>query len=203
MQNVNALLFDLGNVLLEVDPGRCFAHWAQFSVHTAEQLSKMPVLDTAFEKHEVGLLSDEQYFDYLRELMSLDASTAQIKAGWDAMLGEPILPTIEMVRQCRDKLPRSIFSNTNPSHQQKWSDAHADFLQLFDQIFVSSEIALRKPDLPAFAYVCEAMKIPAQNILFFDDREDNIAGARAAGLQTVLVNSHEDVAKALAELNLI
>lgn len=203
MQNINALLFDLGNVLLEVDPRRCFAHWQQFSAHTAEELSKMPVLDTAFEKHEVGELSDEQYFDYLRELMSLETNTAQIKAGWDAMLGEPILPTIEMVRQCHDKLPCSIFSNTNPSHQQKWSDDHADFLPLFDQIFLSNEIALRKPNLPAFKHVCHAMQIPAQNILFFDDREDNIEGATAAGLQTVLVKSHEDIAKALAQLNLI
>ncbi|MGB0867322.1 MAG: HAD family hydrolase [Granulosicoccaceae bacterium] len=203
MPTVDALLFDLGNVLIEVDPHRCFSYWQQFSPHSAEQLSKMPVLDTAFEQHEVGELSDEQYFDYLRELMSLDATTAEIKTGWDAMLGEQITATIALVERASKQLPCYIFSNTNPSHQQRWSDLHADFLSLFQQVYVSSDIKRRKPEVEAYLFVCQEIGVPAERVLFFDDREDNIAGARAAGLRAVQVHHSSDVEQALKQQGLM
>ena len=70
----------------------------------------------------------------------------------------------------------------------------------FRGIFVSSTIGLRKPDAVAFDHVVEAIGVPADRILFFDDSAVNIAGARARGLQAVQVGSIADVERALAEL---
>jgi HAD superfamily hydrolase (TIGR01509 family) len=48
--------------------------------------------------------------------------------------------------------------------------------------------------------VVSKIGVPAGRIAFFDDREDNLEGARACGLQTVLVRSTADVAAALDRL---
>ena len=66
----------------------------------------------------------------------------------------------------------------------------------------SSSIGLRKPDPAAFAFVVKEIGAPASRIVFFDDSPHNIEGAHACSLQTVLVKSPRDVAKALAALGL-
>jgi putative hydrolase of the HAD superfamily len=59
-------------------------------------------------------------------------------------------------------------------------------------------MGLRKPERAAFERVARAIGVAPGRILFFDDTEANVAGARAAGFQAVHVRSPEDVAAALA-----
>jgi putative hydrolase of the HAD superfamily len=72
----------------------------------------------------------------------------------------------------------------------------------FREIFLSSSIGLRKPDSEAYRHVIAAIGAPAQRIVFFDDLIENIEGARACGLTAVHVTSADDVADALAALDI-
>jgi putative hydrolase of the HAD superfamily len=65
---------------------------------------------------------------------------------------------------------------------------------------LSSAIGLRKPDAAAYDHVVQAIGVPAERIVFFDDLAENIDGARARGLTAVQVTSPDDVAQALAAL---
>jgi len=93
-------------------------------------------------------------------------------------------------------------SNTNNAHVEYFPAAYPDVLVHFREIFLSSAIGLRKPDAEAYDHVVKAIGVPAQRIVFFDDSADNIAGARARGLVGIHVTSPDDVAKALAELEI-
>ena len=70
----------------------------------------------------------------------------------------------------------------------------------FREIFLSSTIGLRKPDAEAYDHVVQAIGVPAERIVFFDDLDENIDGARRRGLKAVLVRSPGDVARALDAL---
>lgn len=72
----------------------------------------------------------------------------------------------------------------------------------FREIFLSSTIGLRKPDAEAYDYVVQAIGVPAERIVFFDDLDENIDGARQRGLKVVLVRSPDDVARALEALGI-
>ncbi len=198
-----ALLFDVGNVLLRIDPARCHQYWAQFSPLSATEMAQLPLENEAFEQHERGELSDAAFFETLRQQLSLDASDAQIEAGWNAMVVEEIFQTTAMIRNCHQRIRCSIFSNTNPAHQRLWAQDYGHFLGYFEQVFVSSEMGQRKPAQASFGWVCDQLSLPPAQVLFFDDREENIAGAHAAGLQAVLVKSSQDVAAALKPLGLV
>jgi HAD superfamily hydrolase (TIGR01509 family) len=65
---------------------------------------------------------------------------------------------------------------------------------------VSSEMGLRKPDRAAFEAVAAATGFRLDEILFFDDTEENVIGARLAGMPATLVNSHADVEIALTDI---
>ena len=72
-------------------------------------------------------------------------------------------------RGAAQRLPLYAFSNTNPAHVAHFSQAYADVLGHFREIFLSSSIGLRKPDAEAYDHVVKAIGVPASRILFFDD----------------------------------
>ena len=76
-------------------------------------------------------------------------------------------------------------------------------LFLFKQIFVSSELSLRKPDVVAFEAISRATGYEPKDFVFFDDTPENIDGAIEAGLDAVLVNNSDDVIRKLTKLKLI
>ncbi len=63
--------------------------------------------------------------------------------------------------------------------------------------FTSWELGLRKPERAAFERVAREIGVPMERILFFDDTESNVEGARRAGLAAVHVRSPVDVERAL------
>jgi putative hydrolase of the HAD superfamily len=65
------------------------------------------------------------------------------------------------------------------------------WIAAFDHCTWSHRLKLAKPELEIYQHAIEGLKAPAERILFIDDRADNIAGARAAGLQTLRYISHE------------
>jgi glucose-1-phosphatase len=99
-------------------------------------------------------------------------------------------------------LPLYAFSNTNRAHVAHFSETYADVLRNFREIFLSSSIGLRKPEPAAYDHVVQAIGVPPERIVFFDDLAENIEGARARGLLAVHVTSPDDVADALAALGI-
>jgi FMN phosphatase YigB (HAD superfamily) len=195
--NVDALLFDLGGVLIRLDWDAVFAHWARSCGADAAALRRRFVFDEAYERHERGEIDAARYFDGLRRTLGIDLPDAELEAGWNALFVGEIAETTRLVARAAARIPVHLFSNTNVAHQAAWSRDYAEALRPFGRVFVSSEIGLRKPDRAAFEHVAREIGAAPGRILFFDDTESNVAGARAAGLQAVHVRSPDDVARAL------
>ena len=197
---VKALLFDLGGVVFEFDFAHALAHWAPFSALAPEQLHLAFSHDQDYQRHERGELSSAQYFDSLRRKLKLEASDEEIAAGWNAIFREEIGETLDAVAAARARFPCYAFSNTNKTHHAAWRAAYPRIEPSFDRVFASSDIGLRKPERAAFEHVCREIGLPPAALLFFDDLEENVTGARACGLQAVRVTSPADVRRALEHL---
>ena len=107
-----------------------------------------------------------------------------------------------LLARASGRLPLYAFSNTNNAHVEHFTQAFADVLGHFREIYLSSAIGLRKPDAAAYDHVVESIGLSASRIVFFDDLAENIEGARARGLTAVHVTSPDDVARALASLGI-
>jgi HAD superfamily hydrolase (TIGR01509 family) len=195
-----ALLFDLGGVLINIDFNRAFEHWQTFSGLSLEDIRARFSFDEAYEQHERGEITADAYFAHLVQQLELRHDHAAIARGWNAIFTGEIRETLTLVRAARAHLPCYAFSNSNTVHRAAWSALYPDVVQAFDRIFVSSDIGLRKPERRAFEHIAGAVGLPVNELLFFDDLADNVAGARAAGLQAVWVRSPADVRAALAAL---
>ena len=196
-ESPKALLFDFGGVVLECDFGRVMKHWHQFSSLSLAEVTSRFEHDEPYAAHERGELSAEQYFDYLRDHLSLDASHEDMQAGWNAILVGPIAESLALVKAAATQLPCYAFTNTNATHQAVWENKFPGFLEPFTTVFVSSDMGCRKPERAAFDHIVSSIGVAAKEILFFDDLELNVTGAQDAGLRAVLVSGPQDVADAL------
>jgi glucose-1-phosphatase len=198
----DALLFDLGRVVLDIDFGRVLANWAAHAGCAPGDLAGRLSPDAAWRRHERGEISDAAFFEGLRASLGIGITDAQFLDGWNAIFTGEMPGVAAMLSRAAARLPLYAFSNTNVPHVEHFSRAYAEILGHFREIYLSSTIGFRKPEAAAYDHVVKAIGLPASRILFFDDSAENIAGARARGLTAVHVRSPDDVAAALAALGI-
>ncbi|MBR1225506.1 MULTISPECIES: HAD family phosphatase [unclassified Bradyrhizobium] len=200
--SADALLFDLGRVVLDIDFGKVVANWAGHAGCEPAQLVERFLPNDAWHRHERGEISDAEFFAGLRGSLGIGISDAQFLEGWNAIFAGEMPDIAASLARAGQRLPLYAFSNTNNAHVVHFSQAYAGVLGHFREIYLSSTIGLRKPDAAAYDHVVKAIGVPASRIVFFDDSAANIDGARARGLAAVHVTGPDDVAKALAALGI-
>ena len=197
---VEALLFDLGGVVIEIDFDRVFSHWALSSNQSLEIIRSRFVFDSNYDRHERGEIDALAYFASLRKSMGINISDEEFTAGWNSLYVGEMPGVSTLLSKAAEKLSIYAFTNSNFTHQLVWSKQFKQVLSLFREVFVSSEIGKRKPEPAAFHAISCEIGVNLENLLFFDDSLENIVGAEKVGMQTVHVRSPKDIESGLKAL---
>jgi glucose-1-phosphatase len=198
----DALLFDLGRVVLDIDFSKAIACWADHAGCTPSDIGSRFVRDETYQHHETGRISDAAYFDSLRTALGIGISDEEFLEGWNAIFAGEMPGIAPLLERAARHMPLYALSNTNRPHVEYFSTAYAGLLGHFRKMYLSSTIGLRKPDAAAYDHVVKAIGVAAPRIVFFDDLAENVEGARARGLHAVQVRSSADVAHALDALGI-
>lgn len=200
---IQALLFDLGGVVIDIDFERAFRHWESNSRLSFEEIRQSFTFDLPYQKHERGEIAWPEYLAHLRAVLELEGSDPGIAEGWNSIYVGEIHETMAMIEVARIATPCYAFTNTNATHQAAWAAMFPYVVQSFHRIFASHEIGLRKPEKRAFEHIAASIGVRLPAILFFDDLLENVEGARAAGLRAVHVRGPGDVRDALRREGMI
>ncbi len=187
-----AVLLDLGNVVLDVDFRRAFCAWSASSGVAEEHFFSRWSMDEPYEHHETGDLNFRDYISHLSDLFEVRMSMQAWRRGWNAIFLDLYPEVIPLLTRLQTRLPVYAFTNTNPTHEAAWRRGYPE-LKVFRQIFVSSRIGHRKPDVAAFHLVAKRIDLAPADIWFLDDNRDNVLGATAAGMQSFRIRSAADV----------
>ncbi len=195
MDGIRAIVFDLGNVLIDIDFYRCARLWADRSGVPAETLASRFRIDDAYRAFECGRMPPSAYYDSLRRQLGLDLTDDDMRAGWQTIIRDE-KPGI---RDCLNKLachyPLYVLTNTNAEHESVWEETHQTLLSIFQELFVSSRMGCRKPDVATYQKVARSIGLPCSRILFFDDAEENVRGAVKAGMPAIQVQNVDTIAE--------
>ncbi len=197
VKDIDAWLFDLGNVVVGIDFDRALRHWSTAAACDAGELRRRFHFDDAYERHERGQIDAAEYLASLRAMLAVDLSDEDLRHGWNAIYTGAIQDVVALLPALAARRPLYAFTNTNFCHHAVWSELHAQDLRAFERIFLSCQLGWRKPEPQAFAAVAQRIGVPLERILFFDDTEENVSGARAVGMPAVWVQSPDDVVEAV------
>jgi HAD superfamily hydrolase (TIGR01509 family) len=199
MPEISLICFDLGGVLVRLV--RDWQHALDLTFSSSPQ-SRPPLPDptspswTQHHAHalsfEIGSLTEPEFENAIQQCFpNLPLSTYwQIFDAW--LLGlYPGLPSL-LADLKHANLSTAVLSNTNARHWQILHSPEYAPLQQIDHLLASHLLQCRKPDPQAYHHVEKIThKLPHQ-ILFFDDRPENIEAAHHAGWHTHLINPTQD-----------
>ncbi len=199
--SIKALLFDLGGVVIDIDFNRVFASWAGYANQSIEVIKARFSFDSHYERHERGEIEASEYFASLRKSLGINITDDEFLKGWNSIYVGEIPGVAKLLSDIIEKLPIYGFTNSNAAHQSVWSIRFENILNLFERMFVSSEMGKRKPEPEAFRLISGEIGMKPENILFFDDSIGHVEGARAVGMKAVHVMSPlSDIKNALENI---
>ena len=203
LTQVEALLFDVGGVVVRIDFGRAFARWGELAGCDPALLRTRFSHDTPYQRHERGEIDAAAYFAKLRGSLGVALGDARLLEGWNTIFVEEMPGISDMLARLGARIPLYAFANTNHAHWAQFEKQFASAVASFRKVFTSCTIGLRKPESAAFDHVVAEIGVPPNRILLFDDTLENIDGARACGLQAVHVMSDSTVSDTVARLGLV
>jgi epoxide hydrolase-like predicted phosphatase len=187
-------IFDLGNVIIDIDFNRVLGVWSDFSRVPLASLQSHFQMDEAFEQHERGEISDEQFARVLCEKLEIALSYEQFAAGWQAVFVGVRPETLALMNRLRLEGHRVVvLSNTNKLHSAFWPTQYPEVQQAADKLYLSQDLGMRKPEARIYQHLLESEGISADQAVFFDDNQQNIEAARALGMTAVLVTDSKTV----------
>lgn len=196
-----AVIFDIGNVLIEWQPERFYdrtiglerrkAMFAEVDLHGMND-----AVDLGGHFTETIYATAEKYPEWRDEIRMWHDH-------WIELASPVIDRSVRLQRALRAKgVP--VFSLTNFGIQSfDYAATHYPFLREFDRQFISGHMKVIKPDPKIYEMVEADCGVPAEALLFTDDRTDNIAMAEARGWQTHLFTGPDGWAERLVAAGLL
>ena len=180
-----AVVFDLGKVLLDFDYSILVHRMAPRSRMSEAELNQLLNQAPLLLRYETGALSTPEFFDEVQSASGFNGSIEEFTAFF-ADIFTPIEPMIALHAQLRSRgVPTYIFSNTNDIaivHIRRTFAFFADF----DGYVLSYEHSAMKPDAPLYAVVEGITGLREADLLYIDDRHENITAGAARGWNAIL-----------------
>ncbi|WP_437888512.1 glucose-1-phosphatase [Phytobacter sp. V91] len=185
-------IFDLGNVIVDIDFNRVLGAWSDYSRVPLATLKQSFNMGEPFRQHERGEISDQDFAKALCEEMDLPLSYEQFSTGWQAVFVSLRKEVITLMQQLREQGHRVVvLSNTNSLHTTYWPEQYPEILTAADHIYLSQEMGMRKPEARIYQQVLALEGYSAADAVFFDDNADNIEGANQLGITSILVTGKQ------------
>ncbi|OKP03591.1 glucose-1-phosphatase [Xenorhabdus eapokensis] len=181
-------IFDLGNVIIDIDFKRALAVWSNLSGTPLAALIPKSSLKEIVEKHEYGQISDTEFAERMCDEMEVSLSFEQFVEGWNAIFIGVRQEVIEIMNRLRAEGHRVVvLSNTNRLHIDYCSVHYPEIAVSADFLYLSHELGMRKPNLDIFNYVLAAESMAAEQAIFFDDLLENVEAAKKLGINAIHV----------------
>jgi len=198
---VEAVIFDIGNVLVEWHPTRMFD--AVIGQQRRKALFADVDLDTMNDRVDMG----EEIADVVRETAlaypDYHDDILLWHSNWLDMLQPDIPLSATLLRALRARgMAVHALSNFGTS-TLALAERHFPVLTEFDSRFVSGHLAMMKPDPAIYAHVEAGVDVAPEALFFIDDRAANIAAAAERGWQTHLFETPEGLADRLIDEGLL
>jgi putative hydrolase of the HAD superfamily len=188
---ISAVLFDYGMVLSNVPEDLA---WRQLErVLDAEQEAFQAAYWKYRDAYDRGALSAKTYWETVARDLGKHLDADRLHALVDADTNVWTQPNVEMMewaaRLNRAGIKTGILSNIGDAMEAGVLGRFPALAEFTHHTF-SHRLGIAKPDAAIYRHAVEGLGVPAEEILFVDDREENIRAAREAGMVAVQYSGH-------------
>lgn len=183
------IIFDFGGVIIDINYQATIDAFMQLGIADFDALYSQANQSDLFDAIETGRISPQQFINGLLDILPSGISPNQVVHAWNAMILEIPRERIDFLIELKKSHSIYLLSNTNSIHIDKalrtWNKvSNHSIHDVFDKVYLSHEMGVRKPDTVIFDRVCTEQQLDPATTLFIDDSFQHIEGARKVGLNT-------------------
>jgi glucose-1-phosphatase len=198
----SVVVFDLGKVLVDFDYSIAARRFAARGRMTIQEIAQYINQSTLFVEYELGVVTTQQFYAEICRVTGFHASLAEFGECF-ADIFVPIEPMVQLQAALRQPgLPAYIFSNTNElavEHIRRSFPFYANF----DGYVLSYQHGAMKPDARLYEVAEHQSGRRGAEILYLDDRPENVAAGAARGWRVILHDNPEKSRATIEKLGLL
>ena len=203
---IKAIVFDLGGVLLDLDFSNFYNR-----IITQSPLNKpqTPIMLEFFRQSDIyhqGNMSDKEFYQLACDLLQVcELNQSEFFDAFNSIISGFNPDVVEIIKQIRDngRYKLLALSNVNASHWDYIQKKKWEFIDYFDELILSHEIHLIKPDPKVFNYTIQVVGCKPKQIVFIDDGLNNVRSARELGIIGIKYTNQDELIEELKKLKLI
>ncbi|NTW09258.1 MAG: HAD family phosphatase [Anaerolineaceae bacterium] len=185
---IQAIIFDFGGVLVNWDAHRLYRHFFPDPEATNSFLREIDFFAWN-QRQDAGRPFREGVAELILKFPQYAEAIQAYDTRWEESVSETIPAAVDILHTLKqDGWPLYLLSNFSaekfPIMRRKY-----DFIQLFDDLIISGEHKLTKPDPAFYRLALQRIHRSAAECLFIDDSLENIHAARELGFHTHHFNS--------------
>ncbi|KAJ5413641.1 hypothetical protein N7509_000268 [Penicillium cosmopolitanum] len=194
MPSVQALIFDFGNVLCRWTPPKS-------SSIDPTKLKQIMTSDIWYDYERGRYASEDECYKVLEErfaIQSEDLSATMAEARQSLRLETATLEFLTALREQHSSLKLYGLSNT-PHPEEDAVQSIGRQWPIFDHIYISGSLGMRKPDICCYEHVLKEIGLSAEEVLFVDDSAENVLAAQSIGINSILFQNHEQISSQIKD----
>ena len=203
MENIKAIIFDLGGVLVDWNPDYVYR-----TIFESEEERKWFLANVCTpdwnEEQDGGRSLQAATEELITRFPHHEANIRAFYGRWEEMLGGPIAGTVDIFRKLKNEKNVRLYALTNwsaetfPVALQRY-----DFLSWFDGRLVSGEEKTRKPFADIYELLITRFSIDPTSAIYIDDNPRNLVPASTIGMHTIHFQSPVQLRRELETLHVL
>ena len=190
MRSPSIVVFDLGKVLVDFDYSIAAGKIAAQSRKPLAEIKVLIEQSRFIIDYETGRMTRREFYERVREATGFRGTLGEFGEFFADIFTE-IPPMVELHAELRRRgIPTYIFSNTNDlaiEHVRRSFPFYANF----DGYIYSYEVGAMKPDGKIYEALEKLAGRRGADVVYLDDRPENVAGGAARGWQAILHETPE------------
>jgi len=182
--SIQAITFDLGNVLIDFDHLIAARKIALLAGKTHSEIYNLFFDSVLIRSFEEGKISPEAFFVGVQQRIDLDIPFEQFCLIWNSIfyLSDENKAVYELMKSLRPRYTLSMLSNINELHYA-YLKASTPWFDWFHHIFASCDMGVTKPDPRIYLKMLAVLGVEPAQVFYTDDRPEMVAAACALGIK--------------------
>jgi FMN phosphatase YigB (HAD superfamily) len=189
---IKVICFDLGKVIVDFDYGEVIQELLKRTPVPASEVTGFLSSNILINDYETGRISTAEFYQRVCRRLELDLPLDTFRSLWvsmflpDPLISEPFLKTL------KEHYRLILLSNTNEIHFGFLEERYR-ILNHIEERVLSYQVGCMKPESKIYHIAVTKAGVRPEEILFTDDREENIAAARRLGIQAIRFESEQQL----------
>jgi HAD superfamily hydrolase (TIGR01509 family) len=199
---IRAIIFDIGRVLVRIDPARATQGLAASGSLSPSELWTAIEKDPRWPDWQEGRISPRDWYLHLARRLGGDFTFEQFTEAWNRVLDPKPIHEDAFFEKLSKRYRLALLSNTDCIHVRHLETSY-NFFSFFPTRIYSCAVAASKPNPLIYREALRSLKVQAQEAIYIDDVPAYVEAAQRLGMDGIRFESPDQLVADLASRGVV